>query len=802
MNLTGRLGTPAATALMLARVALTALVAFALARVWMLVQLAPEPLVLSAITVSLPPGQRVEVVGRAIGAPGVGAVQFRRDAGGNWKVRSVGSGTGVKLRATPGLPWVAVQSVDLVEGQSIGIGGHHLAVEATSPALRLRAGGRVWTYDGTRLLIDTKSLPACQVQLFERSGRWLAWVAPSWFSLQRPVELGGAEACDNRLSLSGTVQRTALIERNQDTYRLQVGVPSESVAVCTRFVAHACQSGAGLADFEGSIGAASDVLIGRTAFHVDQGTEGLTLRPHRLRMLRLADQDFAVPPEIARDLGAVHRWRMPASVSAWSAVGGAIGLALAVAVGFVHSRKSRRQPLPWGQMLAMVLCAAWLGGAVAAKSNPTGVGLATAAASVTLAFLLIVGLAWCRRGSNVLVWWGALAAIGLVTQLELGLSTGSDGGVRGFVGGSMVLSLAVGIALLGLAFASIPADRDWHVVRAERGVALLVLVAICGLLAQAALGGEAGVWGFQPVELAKLALVAGTAHSLALHYSSPQASSGSPGLQVWISTILPIALMVALVTVALAIVDDYSPLLLLVFSVAGFVLGALVLAKRFAVTWLIVGLAALAVVVIDQNRAGVAQLAGQIGLYADRLNVWHVPAIHPHTGEQFLRGRLLGLEGGLFGLPGADSATARLPWSVPAIHDDFAPSFLLMRYGLAGGLLTLLLQAGALAALLFSGLTKLEAGAGGGYRARWLSLWAFFSLWGGFGYLFGHWVVSWGMNLGFLPVMGQPMSLISVAGSHTLLFIFPLLAISWIEIHPVRTVGESNGASGDSSPAT
>jgi cell division protein FtsW len=42
--------------------------------------------------------------------------------------------------------------------------------------------------------------------------------------------------------------------------------------------------------------------------------------------------------------------------------------------------------------------------------------------------------------------------------------------------------------------------------------------------------------------------------------------------------------------------------------------------------------------------------------------------------------------------------------------------------------------------------------------------------------VFGHFLLSWGTNLAFFPIMGQPMSFLSAGGSHLLFFIFPLLA--------------------------
>ena len=41
-----------------------------------------------------------------------------------------------------------------------------------------------------------------------------------------------------------------------------------------------------------------------------------------------------------------------------------------------------------------------------------------------------------------------------------------------------------------------------------------------------------------------------------------------------------------------------------------------------------------------------------------------------------------------------------------------------------------------------------------------------------------HFLVSWGTNLGFLPVMGQPMPLLSAGGSHLVLFALPVVALA------------------------
>ncbi|MDS4028684.1 MAG: hypothetical protein RKO66_01230 [Candidatus Contendobacter sp.] len=57
-----------------------------------------------------------------------------------------------------------------------------------------------------------------------------------------------------------------------------------------------------------------------------------------------------------------------------------------------------------------------------------------------------------------------------------------------------------------------------------------------------------------------------------------------------------------------------------------------------------------------------------------------------------------------------------------------------------------------------------------------------------------HWTIAWSNTLGLLPVMGQPMTFISLANSHHLFFALPGLilglATGWM-ITPSRDAPES-----------
>jgi len=372
-----------------------------------------------------------------------------------------------------------------------------------------------------------------------------------------------------------------------------------------------------------------------------------------------------------------------------------------------------------------------------------------------------------------------LLATGLLAQLDLGLGAPESSWLRHFHKTAAVLALGVGA--VGLLRLAAPAVR-WTQARVETVLLALAGAALVALLVQVAWGDETGVFDLQPVEFAKLALAALSAHCLAL--ASGTGGAAGPAWRRWLRTFAPALLFLALLAVALVQVDDYSPLVLL-----GVWTGTLALAHALATgrrrTACVLAGAACAVLL------GVALLrdAGPEGIarwnfYADRFLVWLAPNTHPHTGAQVLRGAHAIAAGGWWGVDHAGGllalgrdASAAL--RIPAVQDDFAASFFLHRHGLAAGVVLWLLQA-----LFLAGLLRLALGcwrtaaATRDFRAAWLARLRCFFLAGGAAFTFGHFLLSWGTNLAIFPVMGQPMSFLSAGGSHLLFFICPLLGLA------------------------
>jgi cell division protein FtsW len=308
------------------------------------------------------------------------------------------------------------------------------------------------------------------------------------------------------------------------------------------------------------------------------------------------------------------------------------------------------------------------------------------------------------------------------------------------------------------------------------GIAFMALIA---LALQVAFGDETGVFDIQPVEFAKLALTAISAHCLALGMGT-QAQPG--GLQRWLRLGMPALLFIVLLAVALVQVDDYSPLILLLVWSASMALSYALASRNGALAGVVVAVALACVGgVAFLHSAGPAEVANW-QFYGDRFLVWLDPATHPHTGQQMLAGGRAIADGGWWGSDGVMGLAslgqnAGAAMRIPAVQDDFAPSFFLNRHGLAAALILWLLQALLIASLLQVAARAWAASvAARDFRVAASNRFRCFVLCGGAAFVLGHLLLSWGTNLAIFPIMGQPMPFLSAGGSHLLFFICPLLA--------------------------
>lgn len=728
------------------------------------------------ISVTLRPGESIMLGRHELGAPRAAPRQLvlRRDHDGGWLLRNAEPQQPLVLRR--GEERQRSSDLALATGQRLQAGALQLQVVAAGGGrVTLADGEQTWDYDGATVLRDGQPQPACpDTALSARAvAAWNRWL-PQAASLARPLSLGGLLYCGNRLAAAAIEPGNALLLR-QDDGRIALSARGAQPVLVA--------SGASWIDAaqrELPLAGVDAFAVGRTLFTVMQ--DGATLRLTPSRQVALS----AAP---SMQLPAALEWRwdrrdllaLPAPPAlAWAAALAVLLTGLALVVPQLRQRGGRHDCV---RPLAAALLASC---AMLLLVTQRTAGAPGAAISLLLGWATLwLTLLYPRRTALLPSVAVLLLGAGLLVQLEMGLGASDTAWLRHFQNTTALLGIGMPGALLLLScFARGAVSRPVT----ERVLLLCAALALGGLLLQVCFGNETGVFDIQPFEFAKFALAALSAHCLAL-----AAGGAAHGQQArrdwrfWLRMAAPVLLFVFLLAAALVRVDDYSPLvLLLVWS------GAMLLAwcasrgRRAALASVVVAAGLLAAGGVTMRAGG--ELLGAFGFYPERFQVWSEPTIHPHTGQQMLLGSRAIAQGGWLGADqllgmAALGGAAGAALAIPAIQDDFAPSFLLHRHGLAAGLALWTLQALFLAALL-----RAAAGAWRGahdakdFRRAWVGRFQCFALCGGAAFIAGHLLLSWGTNLAMFPIMGQPMSFLSAGGSHLLFFICPLLAFGMASI--------------------
>ncbi len=721
------------------------------------------------IALRLAPGESATLGRAELAAPRADARQFllRRDREGRWWLRNPHPAQPAMLLR--GDARQATGTLPLAAGQRLQLGAARLAVlEANEGRVLLRGEGYRWDYDGALLRRDGAVQPSCPdagagariVALWNR-------IAPRFLDARRPASAGGYLHCGNRLAAPGLeAGAVSLVRTSNGRIALQVR-GAQPVPVSD---AHGAQDAA---TREHLLDGVDTISIGRSRLGVEIAGDTMRLRPAG-QVALFAQPRADLAPSLAWTWTERSLWQFtPPSPAAWMA-----GIAAALLAGLAGLR---RGVLAWAAGGAAIAGLAILLLVMQRSGQAPGAGWALLTAWAALWYALL----WPRRtlllGTVAVLLLGA----GLLVQLELGLGARDTAWLRQFETSCVLLGagLPAGLLLLqGVARAEVSRGAtEWVLVA-------LALLALAGLLLQVAFGDETGVFDLQPVEFAKLALAALSAHCLAL-------ASGSGALRggwrAWLRALAPVLLFVLLLAVALVQVDDYSPLLLLlVWAAASLFAWCLASGRRRAAG--LFGAACCLVLAGAMALQALGPSLGAAGFYTERFQVWADPGAHPHTGQQMLLGARAVSEGGWLGSDGllglgtlGQSAGEAL--RIPAVQDDFAPSFLLNRHGLLGALLLWALQALLLGALLHAAAGGWRAGAAAkDFRRAWLGRFQCFFLCGGAAFLAGHFLLSWGTNLALFPIMGQPMSFLSAGGSHLLFFICPLLAFGMASIQSLE----------------
>lgn len=345
-------------------------------------------------------------------------------------------------------------------------------------------------------------------------------------------------------------------------------------------------------------------------------------------------------------------------------------------------------PLLAGHALEGSLAAAALrgetGDAAAVQAAMAAAGWRFAGAGLLLAGARLVGL-FVRRGHHILTplslpaAYSALA-LGFAVQAGFGSPFAAAWPGAEFGSGVLVAGVAGAVVLL------LPGDLGGLLARL-RWPLLAGAVVLVGLLvvfgsAPGRSGQTINLWGFQPIEGVKLAVVLAVGAALGARASKLRWHRAGPA---WLRVPRPRLLLVASAILltswgALFAVKDFGPTLILAFVF----LGLFYVVTRSPV-WvalaLVVSAAILALFWSNPDLAPSSSLAL-------RVDMWRDPWLNGRpNGDQAAMARWAMAAGGAFG----SGVGAGVPGALPAGHTDLIYAHLVEVLGLGGGVLYLLL---------------------------------------------------------------------------------------------------------------
>jgi cell division protein FtsW len=746
----------------------------------------------AVISISLRPGETVALGQQELAAPQADKnhIGLRRDPSGQWFARNLSSARQLILQRDGAERRTG--SIALREGQQFRIGAALFKVDAGAErTLSFSSGGQRWRYDGATLLRDGSAQPPCPDA--RPSARFAAaWnrLVPHVMTIARPLTFGGNLYCDNRLGLEHIDYGSATLSRARDGLLLSSAYGGERAPL----LLSSASGQFDLAQREEALDGVTSIVAGHTRLALRLDGDRLALRPIS-HVALFAEARTELPPQVQWEWRQRKAWTLPAGPAWWVALG------LCCALGLAGALAWQRGHWPFARDTSAATRSASLGTALLAIAGITSLILQRSGTppGIALSILLGCGALWCcllLPGRLTLVTAAGilLLAVGMLAQLELGLGAMESSWLRHYQKTTALLAIGLGVGghlrlrLRGRAGMMAQNRLEWI-------LALLAAGALAALLLQVVLGDETGVFDLQPVEFAKLALTALTAHCIAvgLGWDAAMPEHARP-LVRWFRLAAPALLFIALLGLALVQVDDYSPLILLLVWSMAMAFAWSIAARKHAATAAIAGLACIAAAAIFWLRNAGAGEVAQWTFYADRFLVWLDPASHPHTGQQLLLGARAIAEGAWWGsdqLLGISTLgqSAGSALHIPAVQDDFAPSFFLNRHGLLSALALWTLQALFLVGVLQTAAHSYAASrAAGNFRQAWMGRFRCFALCGGAAFVLGHFLLSWGTNLAIFPIMGQPMSFLSAGGSHLLFFICPLLAFSAISAQSLEEI--------------
>ena len=730
---------------------------------------APDWLEPDRLRVTLEPGQSVVLGGEAWWAAQADRdhVLLHRENAGGWRLTHWSSDKPDKQ-----LLWQPAGEADyrpvrqwpLTAGARFSVGAEELTVLATEASrLVLDSDGRRWEYDGIRLHQAGQPLPECYPGWRSRLRNGLAGLGLN-LGWQRPLRLGGGVYCADRLGIAGVAVDTATVLPTGSGFVLEAGaggLPADSPVITATGTPEAEM----LERRSIPLTIGDRLIMGRSRYQVVQTAPDLELAALTGVQRRLADSS----PPVASPAVTVQ-WQPISRLWPTDRIPGLGWFSLALlplALGLFW-------PGRWKSAVALTLAGACLGAYLARADLPVLWPYLLAWPALMLG-LATVRSVWNIRLLAVLI---LLVGSGWITLLQLGVGASESGWLR-YGGGNAALT-----GVLGWLVWAVWTFRQGRPMGNQRKRPVWVYgfggAAILLLAGQMVFGDERGWAGLQPFELTKLALIMTAAWALrpevrAETTDSPRRSGQLRSRGLWT---VPAALVMVSGFVLLFL-RDFSPLvLLLLWSLAmGWVWLTRQPHRRLRCAGQRVWLALVLALVVGLGWLQQHPEDFPLDFQAERIQVWAAPDRYPHAGYQLRRALDAIRAGGWEGTVWTEAANGSI-MHLPAVENDFTPAFFLNRYGSLAGLALVGLQAALIGILLIIAGRTLDQNRFTADLPATFGNFAGLTLYGGAALLGAHFLVSWGTNLGFLPVMGQPMPLLSAAGSHLTLFVLPVIALA------------------------
>ncbi|MCW5771217.1 MAG: FtsW/RodA/SpoVE family cell cycle protein [Rhodospirillaceae bacterium] len=672
--------------------------------------------------------------------------------------------------------------------------------------LRDAKTGREVTWNGKALPKGEPLTEVCHSGL-RRAINKAKWASRNMVPDDRPelrlFSVGGGVNCSDRWKMEQLHPEALFITWQAGKFLAAPG----SMRIET-LLRHKGEKGHGFADIvvplASDIGRIESVVVGITRYRVDAKADELSLVPITNRVFFFANELDPPNKTNLNWVGDGNRWLdwLRARIFAVT-----IGLAVAGFAAFITFYGWFQRERGIGSLflaLAAVVppvLGLWLTAMLQQSAgHPDRSLIVTLAVAAWFWASFVMVWAGRMRGYSGWIWAVAtvLAGIGMTTLFQLGAGSDNTRWLRFFSNHAMIL------AMFGWTIAMLAAIPDkywrrlWSVLFTREAIfTLLALVLMGAMVVQFFLGSEEGLFGFQPVELVKMTLVA-LLGFVGLHIFETRAREVRAYRRSPLTFMMPyfrVAAIFALIVFAMvAGVRDFSPLIIML-TIIGFWLwkvGSWRL-ERSGLRWLwwsirpLMVLALLAVIYAGYKIYQDPSILPASVPKKERILVWTQPSYHPHTGSQVLSSMDLVGEAGLKG--------ARQKWldafgrnggvmALPEVQNDFVTAFLVNRFGGIAGLVLIATEL-VFVTLLFMLGGAIERHFGrGDFREQQLGVVLGFVIYGAACMAAAHWFISWGNVLGLLPVMGQPMTWVTAGTSHLVFFamfvLFVALVSGWV----------------------